>query len=184
MPIFGITASSNMSTKLTDFYQIATTTVGAGNAANVEFTSIPQDYTHLQVRYMTRTIGSNAEEQFYVQYNGVGTTSYRSHQLYGTGASAVSTDVGASTVTFPMRIPGGTTASGIFAVGVIDILDYTNTNKYKTFRNLSGYDKNGSGEVFLSSGVLLSTTNAITSLTFRSNANLAQYSSFQLYGVK
>jgi len=44
MPIFGITASSNMSIKLTDFYQIATTTVGSTAVANVEFTSIPADY--------------------------------------------------------------------------------------------------------------------------------------------
>ena len=33
MPIFGITASSNMSIKLTDFYQIATSTASTGSVA-------------------------------------------------------------------------------------------------------------------------------------------------------
>jgi hypothetical protein len=184
MPIFGITASSNMSTKLTDFYQIATTTATGGSVANVTFSSIPQDYTHLQIRYITRTVSANADDQFYLNYNGVTSSSYRSHQLYGGGSSAASADSGLITVGFPCRIAGGTSAAGIFSVGVIDILDYTNTNKYKTFRSINGYDKNGSGEVFLSSGFLSSTTDAITSLVLRSNSNLAQYSSFQLYGVK
>ena len=30
---------------------------------------------------------------------------------------------------------------------VADILDYTNTNKYKTIRYIGGYDNNGSGEI-------------------------------------
>jgi hypothetical protein len=184
MPIFGIIASSNMSTKLTDFYQIATTTVGSGGAANVTFSSIPQDYTHLQIRYITRTVSANAEDQYYINYNGVTSSNYRSHQVYGTGASAVSSDFGTSTVGSLGIIPGGTTTAGIFSVGFVDILDYTNTNKYKTYRNLTGFDKNGSGQINLTSGVLLSTLDAITSVAFRSNSNLAEYSSFALYGVK
>jgi hypothetical protein len=184
MPILGIVAAAGGFTKFGDFYQIASSTATGGAVANFTFSDIPQDYTHLQIRYITRTTSANAEDQFYINYNGVTTSSYRSHQLYGNGTSAVSADSGLITVGFPSRVAGGTSAANIFSVGVIDILDYTNTNKYKTFRNISGYDKNGSGEVFLSSGFLSSTTNAITSLVFRSNSNLAQYSSFALYGIK
>jgi hypothetical protein len=42
----------------------------------------------------------------------------------------------------------GITAS-VYSAGVIDILDYANTNKYKTMRILDGTDANGSGEAFL-----------------------------------
>jgi len=65
---------------------------------------------------------------------------------------------------------------------VIDILDYSNTSKYKTTRELSGQDRNGSGEIALWSGNWRSTL-AITSIEF-SNGTFDQYSSFALYGIK
>ena len=67
-----------------------------------------------------------------------------------------------------------------------DILDYSLTNKYKTVRTLSGYDSNGSGQIRLYSGMLSSTTDAITTLRIQdqSGSGYAQYSHFALYGVK
>jgi hypothetical protein len=67
----------------------------------------------------------------------------------------------------------------------MDIVDYTNTNKYKTSRAFAGFDANGSGMLAVTSGLWMSTT-AINSITFTSDAsgNFAQYSSFALYGVK
>ena len=59
--------------------------------------------------------------------------------------------------------------------------DYTNSNKYKTTRSLSGQDQNSSGEVFFWSG-LFNSTDAISSITLLNS--YAQYSSFALYGVK
>ena len=35
-----------------DFYQIATTTVGGGGTSSITFSSIPQTYTHLQIRLL------------------------------------------------------------------------------------------------------------------------------------
>jgi len=66
---------------------------------------------------------------------------------------------------------------------IVDILDYANTNKYKTVRSLNGNDANGSGSMNLSSNVWLSTA-AITSLTLSSSSDFRQYSSFALYGIK
>jgi hypothetical protein len=66
----------------------------------------------------------------------------------------------------------------------MDILDYANTNKFKTTRTLTGSDLNGSGVVSLDSGSWRSTS-AITSITFTARANLINtYSSFALYGIK
>ena len=159
-----------------DFQSIATVTVGSGGAANVEFTSIPGTYTHLQVRFLAQggAVGLN------VQMNGNTSSDYVSHILYGTG-SAVSAQGGGGESYIPCgRIPTAT----YFGVGVIDLLDYQNTNKYKTLRSLSGNDQNGSGAVWYFSGLYQSTT-AISSLKFFSTTgNLSQYSHFALYGIK
>ena len=75
-----------------------------------------------------------------------------------------------------------------FGAAIIDILDYTSTNKYRTTKVLTGYDDNSSGTVQLLSSLYKNST-AITSLTFANEYsslgyNLAEYSSFALYGVK
>ena len=176
MPIFGITASSNMSTKLTDFYQIATTTVGSGGASSITFSSIPQDYTHLQIRFIAQggAVGLN------LRMNGVTTSDYSTHYLTGDGATATSSGTANEIYIYTGRTPTST----YFGVGVIDILDYANTNKFKTLRSIAGNDQNGSGSVWLFSGNYRSTT-AVSSLTLLSTSgNLAQYSSFALYGIK
>jgi hypothetical protein len=80
-------------------------------------------------------------------------------------------------------VQGGATAS-VFGAGVIDILDYANTSKYKTIRTLSGWDKNGGGNVGLSSGLWLSTS-AISSIVIGSQTgNLVTNTQFALYGIK
>jgi hypothetical protein len=69
---------------------------------------------------------------------------------------------------------------------IFDILDYTNTNKYKTVRMLGGVDFNGSGEVDFMSGLWLNTS-AITRIDFLpsyQSTQFQQYSSFALYGIR
>lgn len=185
MPIFGITASSNMSIKLTDFYQIATTTVGSGGAANVTFSSISQDYTHLQIRWISQNDRADTNNGILLQFNSDTGTNYSWHRVTGEGSVAASS---ASTTTTGIRIDrqsAYSTANSIFGAGVTDILDYKDTNKFKTVRSIGGVDANGSGFVALNSGNWRSTS-AITSivLTGLDGGNFKQYSSFQLYGIK
>jgi hypothetical protein len=72
----------------------------------------------------------------------------------------------------------------MFGATVFDLLDYTNTNKYKTMRSLVGFDTNGgSASTGLSSGLWMSTS-AVTSITIALDGNLAEFSSFALYGIK
>ena len=193
MPIFGITASSNMSIKLTDFYQIATTTVGSGGASNIEFTNIPSTYTHLQLRGITRTSRTNySVDILCIQFNSdTATNKYATHTLAGDGGSAFSYASTTSGYIYNNQVATNLADSNIFGVTIIDILDYTNTNKYKTTRSIGGLDINGNptaqkyGSVGLASGVWLS-TNAVTSIKIfgEVGTTLQQYSSFQLYGVK
>jgi hypothetical protein len=160
------------------YESIATVTVGSGGQASIEFTSIPADYTHLQIRGITGNVTSgNASSGVYYAANSDTTNgNYKSHALYGDGGSV--------TASAGNRLLGLIGATSGYNAYVIDILDYKNTNKYKTVRSLSGFDQNGYGFVWFGSSVWMN-TNAITSLTFNSDGgNFLQYSQLALYGVK
>jgi hypothetical protein len=184
MPIFGITASSNQTVKFTDFYQIATTTLGSAQST-ITFSSIPQDYTHLQIRGILRSDRSaNPNDPIQFRFNSDTASNYSSHNLTGNGSSA-SSGVDLGTSILEGRVTGPTAPASTFSAEVIDILDYANTNKYKTVRWLNAHDRNGAGQVKLLSGNWRNTA-AITSITFSSvtASNFVQYSSLALYGIK
>ena len=82
-----------------------------------------------------------------------------------------------------IRHPGTNAGANFFGVVIIDILDYANTNKFKTVKAIGGYDANGSGWPSVNSAVYRE-TNAVSSIKFSSGGSLAQYSQFALYGVK
>jgi len=182
MPILGILASS-VPAAAGDYESIATVTVGSGGAANVEFTSIPSTYAHLQIRALTfRTSEGNSLK---VQYNSDTGNNYARHSIYGSGSAAAASAT-TSTSFVELAWAGKTVTSGGSAA-VMDILDYKDTNKYKTSRSLFGYDLNGSGYVVLASGLWMN-TNAITSIKITpdnpANGDFLQYSHFALYGIK
>jgi hypothetical protein len=164
------------------FFSIATTTVGAGGASSVTFSSIPQTYTHLQIRGI-----SNSADASYVaaQFNGDTGTSYSNHAIFGDGSAVVGQ---ANVTTSNVQIARSNyfaASNSMFGVGICDILDYTNTNKFTTTRALAGNDTNGTagGAVLFSSGNWRNTA-AVTSISiFPTSGNFRQYSSFALYGV-
>ena len=170
--------SGHLSTN--NFSSIATVTVGSGGASSITFSSIPSTYTHLQIRGIYGQSYSTSKE-ILMSFNGDNGTNYTTHQLYGSGSGAYA--YGGTGITSTYVGQSGGTAN-YFGTTIIDILDYANTNKNKTARMLWGFDMNGSGQIFLSSS-LWSNTSAITSITLaQSSGNMAQYSSFALYGVK
>jgi hypothetical protein len=165
-----------------DYESIATVTVGSGGASSVSFTSIPSTYQHLQVRILTRSTFSANEWPIFVQLNS-SSSGYAYHNLQGDGSSATATAASSQSL---MQLGDTSAANGTassFGMFVLDLLDYTNTNKNKTGRTLYGYDLNGSGRVGLRSG-LWENTSAVTSLSFGTGGDFAQYSSFALYGIK
>jgi len=172
-----------------DYESIATVTVGSGGAATVTFSSIPSTYTHLELRVSAQSslASGSASAQYFMNFNSDTGTNYTRHDLYGDGVGASS--FGAATGTYNyISIQRGyytSSASSVFSGHVVSVLDYANTNKNKTVRNLGGYDANGSGEIDLSSG-LWTNTSAINSisLTVISGQSFREYSSFALYGIK
>ena len=183
-PIFGIMASSISGSKIStsSYESIATTTVGAGGSSPITFSSIPSTYTHLQLRILSRLSTTTTGGR--ITFNSDTATNYSRHYLEGTGASAIAG--GSASVAYIDVVNATISSDGasIFGVNVIDILDYANTNKYKTIRNLAGVDTNGAGYVDLYSGNWRSTS-AITTITITPQAgSYVQYSSFALYGIR
>jgi hypothetical protein len=188
MPMLGIMASA-ISGKLSSYDSISTVTVGSGGQATIDFTSIPQTYTHLQLRIMCRTAAGATNDGILMRCGTGGTLDTTStlygHFLKGDGASATGGSRSSTNIEI-IETTGNTATSGIFGVAIIDLLDYTNTNKNKTFRSLTGNEQNTTtGELRLMSGSYGATTAAIDTLRFYSAfANIMQYSSFALYGIK
>jgi hypothetical protein len=181
-PILGIVASGNYPRVTSSYESISTVTVGAGGSSSISFTSIPSTYKHLQVRWIGRDIG-NALGYALLRFNSDTGSNYSYHTLYGDG-SIVGVDTGTSTTYGVSGLYGGT--SSIFAANVLDILDYANTNKFKTTRVLDGFDVNGSGGYLEFTSSLWRSTSAVTSIAIEPQAGktFAQYSQFALYGIK
>lgn len=186
MPILGIIASSITGNLVTNSYEsISTVTVGAGGAADITFSSIPSTYKHLQIRAIMRSAAGASVSGFNFQLNGVTTTSYAFHRLRGDGSTAAATASVSDNNIGIGESPADNATASIFGGMVLDVLDYTNTNKNKTTRVLMGHDANGSGSIWFSSGLYFANTNAVSSIKFYFSAgSFKQYSHFALYGIR
>ncbi len=167
----------------TGFVSIATVTVGTAQST-ITFSSIPQVYKHLQIRFMNPAGATSGDIS--AQFNGDTGGNYRRHYLGGDGGgSTFSGASGASSTN--VSIGYGANTSGTYpSVGIVDILDYTNTNKYKVTRALTGQDVNGTGGYnFYFSGLWINTS-AITSISiFNSGSNnFVTNTKVALYGIQ
>ena len=189
----GVAASTN------SYESISTVTVPAGGSSSIEFTSIPTTYKHLQIRGIAR-IADSSDYGYLGLQTGNGSydtgNNYSFHTLGGDGVSATAASAASqNNIRVGSILPSGVMSSNVFGIWVIDILDYANTSKYKTIRDLGGHDNNGTGSlsngqkgnIVLTSGSWQSTS-AINQIKLygygATSNNLVQYSSFALYGVK
>lgn len=186
-PILGIFASQGR-VAANSYESISTTTVGAGGASTVTFSSIPSTYKHFQVRGLIRGSRVSSNDILGVQFNGDSSSSnYVSHRLIGDGstAAASSTASGAYSLNWVSDFPAANATASVFGTLVFDLLDYATSNKNRVGRTLSGYDANGSGSSWLTSQLWINTS-SITSITFLPvfGSGFAQHSQFALYGIK
>lgn len=162
------------------YFSIATVNVSS-NTSYVEFADIPNTYKHLQIRGIARL--ASGSQYCLVSINGDTTASnYSYHALEGDGTNALSFASASYRTPF---VQAGSTANN-FQPTIIDILDYTSTNKNKTFRVLFGQEYNGSGNITLVSGAWYNSSTAINTIRITPNysSNFAQYTQFALYGIK
>ena len=165
------------------YESIATSTLTT-STADITFSSIPSTYTHLQIRFIAKSTNSaTAADNLAFRFNSDTGGNYTRHYLDGSGTSATAGPNTGVTQVYATCAQTSSTPDA-FGVGVLDILDYTNTNKYTTTRALSGADFNASGgAIQFTSGLWLNTA-AITTINIRAlSGNLTQYSQFALYGI-
>lgn len=162
-----------------------------GSVGTITFAGIPSGYKHLQLRFIARgdsAAGGYPADIISFVINGDTTaTNYYCHSLFGTGSGTPATTAANNNYSGFLQLPGAAATSNSYAVGVIDFLDYSNVNKFKTMRNLNGGDFNGSGRAILSS-MLWKNTNAISSISITCDptytGNYTTASQFALYGIK
>jgi len=176
------------------FDSLGTVIVSSATSA-VTFSNIPATYTHLHIRCLTRGVtGSTCP--VYLRVNSDSGTNYSTHQILGNGSTAYAD--GHANASYILDGWGGFQSwsgddlANTFGVGIIDILDYANTSKFKTARALWARENNAStpvtGRIVFESGAWRN-TNAITTLTFTTEAttygiNWAPRTEFSLYGIK
>jgi len=170
------------------FESIATVSVGSAGAATADFTNIPSTYTHLQIRGIARASTTGNRDNLYIRFNGDDGSNYFWHNIAGTGSDPLGSENSGGLVSYGRLgnsvVPQDDAGANIYGVTVTDILDYGNTNKYKTVRALSGQDQNTTtGRLFFAS-TLWQEYEAITSISLSSGSNFKQYTTFALYGIR
>ena len=165
------------------FESIATVTA-AGGETSLTFSSISQDYSSLQLRWIWQ-MGNAGATGLWIRPNGVSSASYAYHQLFGNGATAnASKSINSS---LGMIVASLGYDANYKNVGIFDLIDYASTTKYKTGKAFSGIETNttdGTSTVRLQSGLFMSTS-AVTSLTLYANTDtFGAGSTFALYGIK
>ena len=188
MPVLGIIASQisgHLFAPSGAYDSIATTTLATATAS-VTFSSIPSTYTHLQIRAIGRSNRAATGEFIKLTMNSDTGSNYADHSLNAGGGGNVFGDAATSAAFIRVnRFTGANANANVFGVFVLDLLDYANTSKYKTIRELGGADNNGDGDIFFNSG-LWQSTSAVNTLTFTVGGGTAfsQYTQFALYGIK
>ncbi len=170
---------------------IATTLVGSGGVGTITFSDIPQTYKHLQLRgiaQVTLSTDPGGSGGATVRFNNDQGANYTRHYLEGDGASVFSFGQANTNNGAVERFLYRQTNNNIYGAIVCDILDYSNSSKYKTVRNIGGFDTNATsgvvGDVYLNSFLWMN-TNSISSITLGvGTESFKQYSRFSLYGIK
>jgi hypothetical protein len=127
------------------------------------FTNIPQNFQHLQLRIHARSTYTSSENMF-MRINNSSSINWSGHALGGTGAgSGYTANYSTSNYADLTAIANAQQSTDVFGAYIIDILDYSNTNKNKTIKCMGGFDNGGSGYVELRSAVAI-TTGAITDI--------------------
>jgi hypothetical protein len=159
------------------YVPIATQTLGAANST-VTFSSIPSTYQDLVLDVSPFTTAAGGID-INMTFNGDSGTNYSRTYLTGNGTSSSSNrSNGASYIR--LTASGFASNNSAPAVTLANIMNYANTNTYKTTLNRSSSGTNGTDVVV---GLWRSTA-AITSITLSSSGgNFEVNSTFTLYGL-
>jgi hypothetical protein len=187
---FGVFSAGAGATTPSSSFELISTAFGTGSSSVITFSSIPSTYKHLQIRLVARGT-SNYNGYLQIQFNGDAASNYSWHALNGgDNGSNVLSQAGSSASSILRNnyfddIPSASNTTDAYGGGVVDVLDYGSTAKFKTVKQLFGKNSDYGYIVGLSSGSWRSTS-AITSITLTGSdlGNFTTQSRFSLYGIK
>jgi len=179
---FGLGSFSGISA-IGAFYSISTL---SGGTTIVSFTSIPQDYTHLQIRAVDYcSFAGTGLGEWYIRFNGdtTGANYYKQRYVGYSGANLLgqNASVGSEGI---WGTPDNRASSIGFAGYTIDIHNYTSSTwKHMIARGGGGVDAT-SHAVGVAAGPWMSTS-AINRIDIECNGGTFNATSkFALYGIK
>ena len=170
---------------------IASSTVGSGGAANIEFTFIPSTYTDLKLVYSTRGSQAGYHTQGIRLTVNETTSGYTTRTVGSDGLDPVSTTnpYGVTSASISTFGGGADSTANIFGNNEIYIPNYAGSNN-KSISTDSVTENNAAAlyrtQMYLGA-VLLSNTAAISSIRIApetGEGNFVQYSTAYLYGIK
>lgn len=158
---------------------IASSTVGAGGASSIDFTSIPSTYTDLVLKISGRLNYAATAVGIQFSFNGQAAgTSITGKTIQGSGSSV------ASYSAWQPNIDGASATSNTFASVEIYIPNYLSSNN-KSASSESVQEDNSSTAYAEMHAALWSNTAAINQITITPNSgSFVQYSTAYLYGIK
>jgi hypothetical protein len=159
---------------------ISSVTVGGGGAASMAFTSIPQTYTDLVIKFSGRSNrASIIIDGVLISFNG-STSSFSATYLEGSGISASSSTL----ARFAGTETASTATSNVFSNNDIYIPNYAGANN-KSYSVDSVMENNATASYQYLIAGLWSNTAAITSITLTPSFGTLfdQYSTAYLYGI-
>ena len=161
---------------------IASSTVGSGGAANIDFTSIPATYTDLCLVASLRPVSGGFDGCYIYLNNDQTSTRYTSRVLRGNGGSVISFVGADTTKTYAGEITDNTAST--FNNLQIYIPNYAGSSQ-KSFSVDSVGENNATTAYQVFTAGLYNQTTAITQVSLRiASVNIAQHSIAYLYGIK
>jgi hypothetical protein len=161
------------------FELIASATASGGSVTSLDFNSIPSTYTDLCLFISARSAGSGIDD-LRLKINGV-TTNRTERYVLGNGATASS---GTGTTAQIGLLPSTSQTASTFGNTSVYIPNYAGSSNKSL--SIDDVTENNATTAYASMwAALWSQTTAISSLSvYGASANLAQYSTAYLYGVK
>jgi hypothetical protein len=168
----------------TTFTKIASVSVGVLGASSIDFTSIPSTYTDLCLKVCVRTsrIGTDVDDELYVEFNGSGGTAYSTRMVEGNGSTTRSASDASQAKLTRGVAPTDNSTANTFSNCEYYIPNYAGSNN-KSISSDNTMENNATFSVMNLSAGLWANSAAITSIKLTAVGTFSQYSTAVLYGI-
>lgn len=172
-------------TPLGTYEHLASINVTNAGVSTLTFSSIPQGYGHLQVRYHGKT--TTTASSLNIRLNDIAIEIYSNHSVEARGSTVISSNSVLRQDIALLNAVATSATSGRSSPGIIDILDYANPSKNTVVRAIYGHAFASSPNPIVIASGLLNDTQSITSITFSvpgTTFSTTPVARFSLYGIR